>query len=67
MWCSNPGGGHCVCVNSVCSYGSEWFTVWCSNPGGGHGGCCVGVGVNSACSYGVLCGVLTQVEVVVFV
>ena len=43
------------------------YTVWCSNPGGGHGGCCVGVGINSACSYGVLCGVLTQVEVVVFV
>ena len=32
MWCSDPGGGHCVCVNSVCSYGSEWLTVWCSDP-----------------------------------
>ena len=55
----------CVCGCKQCVF--IWCTVWCSDPGGGHGGCCVGVGVNSACSYGVLCGVLTQVEVVVFV
>ena len=39
-----------------------WLTVQCSDPGGG---CCVCV--NSACTYGLMCSVLTQVEVVVFV
>ena len=42
MWCSNPGGGHCVCVNSACSY-------------------------HHMAQSDILCGVLTQVEVIVFV